>query len=68
MIFQRSLLSLFTLTALLAAGSARAEIVVHVSPSGTDSWSGSLAKPNADRTDGPVASLSRARDRVRTCS
>ncbi len=62
---QPSRLCLLTLLVLLAAHSARAEIVVHVSPTGDDSWSGSLPQPNADRTDGPVASLSRARDRVR---
>ncbi len=43
----------------------RAEIVVHVATAGNDAWSGDLAAPNADRTDGPVATLERARDRVR---
>ena len=37
-----------------------------VAPDGNDSWSGTLAAPNTDRTDGPFASISRAQDAVRT--
>jgi len=37
----------------------------HVSRNGNDGWSGSLAAPNADRTDGPFATLERARDAIR---
>jgi parallel beta-helix repeat protein len=37
----------------------------HVSPRGNDAWSGSLAEPNAARTDGPVATLERARTIIR---
>jgi len=36
-----------------------------VSTSGSDSWSGRLATPNAQRSDGPFATLERARDAVR---
>jgi parallel beta-helix repeat protein len=36
-----------------------------VSPGGNDAWSGRLPTPNAERSDGPVASLERARDVVR---
>jgi len=36
-----------------------------VSPTGSDKWSGTLAKPNGQRTDGPFATLARARDAVR---
>lgn len=36
-----------------------------VSPQGSDGWSGTSAKPNAQRTDGPFATLKRARDAVR---
>lgn len=36
-----------------------------VSPSGRDTWSGRQAAPNAARTDGPFATLARARDAVR---
>ena len=37
----------------------------HVSPSGNDAWSGTLAEPNAGRTDGPIATLERARNAIR---
>lgn len=36
-----------------------------VSPSGNDRWSGQLAEANAAKTDGPFATLARARDAVR---
>jgi parallel beta-helix repeat protein len=36
-----------------------------VSPVGNDSWSGLLSAPNADGTDGPFATLARARDAMR---
>ena len=36
-----------------------------VATDGDDSWSGTLSEKNADRTDGPFASLTRARDAVR---
>ena len=38
---------------------------LHVSPEGNDHWSGKLARPNAGRTDGPLATLDGARDRIR---
>jgi parallel beta-helix repeat protein len=37
----------------------------YVSPTGNDSWSGSLASANRNRTDGPFATLSRAIAAVR---
>ena len=37
----------------------------YVSTDGCDDWSGTLAKPNRARTDGPFATLERARDAVR---
>lgn len=37
----------------------------HVATSGDDAWSGTLPEPNADRTDGPFATLERARDAIR---
>lgn len=36
-----------------------------VSTKGNDAWTGSLQQPNDDQTDGPLASLAGARDRVR---
>jgi len=38
---------------------------LYVSPHGHDSWSGRLAAPNADASDGPLASLKAAQRRVR---
>jgi parallel beta-helix repeat protein len=50
---------------LMLTTGALAERVLYVSPSGRDTWSGSLASPNAARTDGPFATLTRARDAAR---
>jgi hypothetical protein len=38
---------------------------LHVAPHGNDAWSGRLVEPNAERTDGPLASLAGARDALR---
>ncbi len=38
---------------------------LYVAPDGNDAWSGTLARPNARRTDGPLASLPGARDALR---
>ena len=61
----RGTVSIFaaTVAALLSGAAIAAEW--HVSPSGNDAWSGSLAEPNAGLTDGPVATLERARDAIR---
>ncbi len=37
----------------------------YVAPNGNDEWSGRLPTPNAKRTDGPFATLHRARDAIR---
>ena len=37
----------------------------YVATNGDDAWSGTVAAPNGDGTDGPLATLSRARDAVR---
>lgn len=39
--------------------------ILYVSPAGRDAWSGRLPAPNRDRTDGPFASIARARDAIR---
>lgn len=63
-------LKVFTLIAIAAltlnAASARAmETVLHVHPRGDDRWSGRPETPNAEGTDGPLGSLTGARDAVR---
>ncbi len=45
--------------------ASAAEADFYVAPDGNDGWSGRLAKANAEKTDGPFASLERARDVVR---
>ncbi len=40
-------------------------LTLHVTPNGNDAWSGSMAEPNPAATDGPLASLSGARDTLR---
>ncbi len=37
----------------------------YVAPDGNDAWSGKLASPNKDKSDGPLATLERARDVIR---
>jgi len=39
--------------------------IFFVSPQGNDQWSGKLPVPNRDRTDGPFATLTMARDAIR---
>lgn len=38
---------------------------IYVAPGGNDAWSGTLAEPNGEKTDGPLATLEHARDEVR---
>jgi len=40
-------------------------LTLYVAPDGRDTWSGRSASPNADRTDGPLATLVGARDAIR---
>lgn len=48
-----------------AASQVAPDADFHVSPQGDDTWSGTRAAASDDRTDGPFASLTRARDAVR---
>lgn len=53
---------------LMTAGigsAAESEADFYVSVSGSDSWSGTLDAPNAQKSDGPFATLECARDAVR---
>ncbi|NNJ26503.1 right-handed parallel beta-helix repeat-containing protein [Alienimonas chondri] len=58
----------FTATAATAAYGAGEEPTAdfYLSPDGSDKWSGTSPEPNERRTDGPFATLERARDAVRT--
>lgn len=49
----------------LLSQSVEGAVVFYVSPKGNDAWSGKLAEPNKAKTDGPFATLSRARDAIR---
>lgn len=40
-------------------------LTLYVSPHGNDGWSGALPAPNSENTDGPFATLERARDYLR---
>lgn len=42
-----------------------AEEILYLSPSGNDAWSGTLPAPNPGKSDGPLATLERARKAVR---
>lgn len=55
----------FTVCAKFLALPAARSTAFYVSPSGNDGWSGRLARPNRLRTDGPFATIGRARDSVR---
>ena len=49
----------------LLISSCSKETTLYVSPNGNDTWSGKLVQPNEDKTDGPLATLTGARDAIR---
>lgn len=53
-------------TVLVAEVRAAEPIVFHVATCGNDAWSGKPAKPNNGNTDGPFATVERARDAIRS--
>lgn len=55
---------LFVLLLVFVTVAAHAE-TLYVSPNGRDAWSGQSPRPNAARTNGPLMSLTGARDAVR---
>jgi hypothetical protein len=62
----RPLQIISVLLALSLASTIHAEgTTIYASPRGDDKWFGRSAQPDADGTDGPVATLERARDLVR---
>lgn len=50
---------------LLTVAPAAGETAFYVAPAGNDAWTGRLAEANATKTDGPFASLDRARAAIR---
>jgi hypothetical protein len=50
---------------LLVWPARAAGATIYVAPNGNDNWSGTLAQPNRQGTDGPVATIERARDILR---
>lgn len=59
---------LVTLVSLLVSLSSSAQTgraFFYVSPAGNDGWSGTIATPNGSRSDGPFATLERARGAAR---
>ncbi len=57
--------ALLLLAALSCASGETYAVTFYVAPGGNDRWSGRLAQANAEKTDGPLASLAGARDAVR---
>jgi hypothetical protein len=51
--------------AVAAWAAAAGAVEIHVAVDGNDAWSGAAARPGAGRTDGPVATIDRARDAAR---
>ena len=59
---------LFAVAMLMGTSPSRAaakSTKLYVSTRGNNSWSGTLPEPNAARTDGPFATIARARDAIR---
>ena len=60
------LLAAIALCLSVSLGAARANtFMLYVAPAGSDAWSGHLAQPNRAKTDGPFATIARARDAIR---
>jgi hypothetical protein len=53
------------LVTVCAASSSAEAVNLYVATDGRDDWSGRLPAPNRKRTDGPFATLERARDEIR---
>ncbi|HRK33330.1 MAG TPA: hypothetical protein PLJ47_01955, partial [Candidatus Hydrogenedentes bacterium] len=51
--------------AVLATGLPSFAVTLYVAPNGNDAWSGTLDAPNGGNTDGPLATLTGARDALR---
>ena len=60
---EMTLLLALTITSAICAPTTAADF--YVATNGNDSWSGKLTSPNRAKTDGPFATLERARDEIR---
>ena len=60
-----SLLLAFSINIASSAMARPLPYKLFVATNGNDAWSGNLAAPNADKTDGPLSTLAAARDRIR---
>ena len=63
--FNRNFAAVVSCCGLLLATSSVPALNFHVALGGNDAWSGKSSRPNAARTDGPLATLTGARDAVR---
>jgi len=57
--------AIFAIAVLSVGYQSSSAMTLYVAPDGKDSWTGHLERPNADGTDGPLASLKGARDAIR---
>jgi len=63
---QKAIFLLFFVLWILIGGTPMSDaLTLYVAPDGNDAWTGTRARPNAARTDGPLASLAGARDTIR---
>ena len=63
-VFRRFMLLVFTVGSALAADPPK-PVALYVAPDGNNQWSGRTAESTPDHSDGPLASLIGARDRLR---
>jgi len=63
--YMRSTVQKAQVLKMLSLHEAKGMVAFYVSPDGNDSWSGRFAEPVQGKTDGPFATLERARDAIR---
>ncbi len=57
--------ALLLLSVIVPSAAFAAPVQLFVSTQGNDTWSGALTEPNAGKSDGPLATVAAARDRLR---
>jgi len=63
--FKGGILMLTVFAMLTVQMASASDTGYYVATNGNDNWSGKLAKPNKENTDGPFASITRARNAIR---